>query len=86
MENCNDPSSATRRTGLRTTSNLMNTTQDDNAGSLQRMVSTPSYRVTADHPIKARPDKGGMNWKEAVAYSKELIDGEFDNIMIEEEC
>lgn len=26
---------------------------------------TPSYKVTADHPIKARPDKGGMNWNEA---------------------
>lgn len=57
-----------------------------NAGCVQRVFSTPSYKVTADHPIKARPDKGGINWNEAVAYSKELIAGEFNNIMIEEEC
>jgi hypothetical protein len=68
------------------TTDVTEQSESANAGCVQRVVSTPSYKVTADHPIKARPDKGGMNWNEAVAYSQELIAGDFDNIMIEEEC
>jgi len=48
----------------------------------ERSLKAYAWRVSADHCILLRPDKGGLTFSEAVAYAKELRRLSFENVEI----
>jgi len=45
--------------------------------------STVDWKVTADHPVLARPDKFGLTKIEAVKFSETLIELGYENVKID---